>query len=45
MPRQPRHETVKAQKEGSRAFAIGTFQAIRNPAVHPLSDPYGQCYA
>lgn len=27
-------ETVRSQQEGARAFAIGTFQAIRNPAHH-----------
>lgn len=31
-------ETVQAQQDGARAFAIGTFQAIRNPAHHATGD-------
>jgi uncharacterized protein (TIGR02391 family) len=31
-------ETVRSQQEGARAFAIGTFQAIRNPAHHMPGD-------
>lgn len=31
-------ETVRSQMEGARAFAIGTFQAIRNPAHHIAGD-------
>jgi hypothetical protein len=31
-------ETVHAQQEGARLFAIGTFQAIRNPAHHATGD-------
>jgi Protein of unknown function (Hypoth_ymh) len=37
-PGNPHTETVKAQQEGARAFAIGTFQAIRNPAHHLTGD-------
>ncbi len=31
-------ESVHSQQEGARAFAIGTFQAIRNPAHHVTGD-------
>jgi hypothetical protein len=31
-------ESVHSQQEGARAFAIGTFQAIRNPAHHVHGD-------
>lgn len=31
-------ETVRSQQEGARAFAIGTFQASRNPAHHLPGD-------
>lgn len=31
-------ETVRAQQAGARAFATGTFQAIRNPAHHLPGD-------
>ena len=31
-------ETVRSQQEGARAYAIGTFQAIRNPAHHLPGD-------
>jgi hypothetical protein len=31
-------ESVHSQQEGARAFAIGTFQAIRNPAHHVPGD-------
>ena len=34
----PESETVRSQQEGARAFAIGTFQAIRNPAHHLTGD-------
>ncbi len=30
-PSNPANETVKSQQEGARAFASGTFQAVRNP--------------
>lgn len=30
--------TVRSQQEGARAFAIGTFQGIRNPAAHLPGD-------
>src|SRR6202007_235996 len=33
-PGNPETETVKSQMDGARVFAIGTFQAIRNPAHH-----------
>lgn len=33
-PGDPENETVRSQQEGARAFSIGTFQAIRNPAHH-----------
>jgi len=32
------NETVRSQQEGARAFSIGTFQAIRNPAHHLTGD-------
>ena len=31
-------ETVRSQQEGARAYAIGAFQAIRNPAHHLPGD-------
>jgi len=31
-------ESVHSQQEGARAFCIGTFQAIRNPAHHLSGD-------
>lgn len=31
-------EAVRSQQEGARSFAIGTFQAIRNPAHHLTGD-------
>jgi hypothetical protein len=31
-------ESVRSQQEGARAFAIGTFQAVRNPAHHVTGD-------
>lgn len=37
-PGNPASETVKSQQEGARAFAVGTFQAIRNPAHHLTGD-------
>lgn len=37
-PGNPQSETVRSQQEGARAFAIGTFQAIRNPAHHLTGD-------
>jgi hypothetical protein len=37
-PGNPASETVRSQQEGARAFAIGTFQAIRNPAHHLTGD-------
>lgn len=37
-PGNPESETVRSQHEGARAFAIGTFQAIRNPAHHLTGD-------
>ena len=37
-PGNPDSETVKSQQEGARAFAIGTFQVIRNPAHHLTGD-------
>jgi Protein of unknown function (Hypoth_ymh) len=37
-PGSPNSETVRSQQEGARAFAIGTFQAIRNPAHHLPGD-------
>lgn len=37
-PGNPESETVRSQMEGARAFAIGTFQAIRNPAHHLAGD-------
>ena len=37
-PVSPASETVKSQQEGARAFAIGTFQAVRNPASHLTGD-------
>lgn len=37
-PGNPERETVRSQQEGARAFSIGTFQAIRNPAHHVTGD-------
>lgn len=37
-PGAPESETVRSQQEGARAFSIGTFQAIRNPAHHLPGD-------
>jgi hypothetical protein len=37
-PGNPESETVRSQMEGARAFSIGTFQAIRNPAHHLAGD-------
>jgi uncharacterized protein (TIGR02391 family) len=37
-PGNPENETVRSQQEGARAFSIGTFQAIRNPAHHMTGD-------
>ena len=37
-PGNPESETVRSQQEGARAFSIGTFQAIRNPAHHVTGD-------
>lgn len=37
-PGNPETETVRSQQEGARAFSIGTFQAIRNPAHHVTGD-------
>jgi len=37
-PGNPETETVRSQMEGARMFAIGTFQAIRNPAHHLTGD-------
>jgi uncharacterized protein (TIGR02391 family) len=37
-PGNPETETVRSQMEGARAFAVGTFQAIRNPAHHMTGD-------
>ncbi len=37
-PGNPETETVRSQMDGARAFAIGTFQAIRNPAHHLTGD-------
>lgn len=31
-------ETVRSQQEGARAFAIGAFQAFRNPSHHVAGD-------
>jgi hypothetical protein len=37
-PGSPESETVRSQQEGARAFSIGAFQAIRNPAHHLTGD-------
>jgi uncharacterized protein (TIGR02391 family) len=37
-PGNPESETVRSQQEGARAFSIGAFQAIRNPAHHVTGD-------
>lgn len=37
-PGNPETETVRSQMDGARAFAIGAFQAIRNPAHHLTGD-------
>jgi hypothetical protein len=37
-PGNPETETVRSQLDGARVFAIGTFQAIRNPAHHLTGD-------
>jgi hypothetical protein len=37
-PGNQENETVRSQQEGARAFGIGTFQAIRNPAHHMPGD-------
>jgi hypothetical protein len=34
-PGNPKSEAVRSRQEGARAFAIGTFQAIRNPGPPP----------
>jgi hypothetical protein len=38
MPRKLQQRDRRSQQEGARAFAIGTFQAIRNPAHHLTGD-------
>jgi Protein of unknown function (Hypoth_ymh) len=37
-PGNPASETVRSLQEGARAFAVGTFQAVRNPAHHMSGD-------
>ncbi len=37
-PGDPGTETIKSLQDGARAFAVGTFQAIRNPAHHLTGD-------